>query len=92
MRAPDLITDAELAAAEAVHTRDPADHQAAGHQLWGNKTAESQADPENIDPRILEVTMPSDDHVALLAFIDRLERVKKKLPPDVAVLRRNLSD
>ena len=91
MRTPELITDAELRAAEAIHTRDPADGQAAGHQLWGAKSQESRTDLETVDPSILEVALLSDDHVALLAFIDRIERVKGKLPVATAVLRKNLS-
>jgi hypothetical protein len=91
MRAPDLISDNELREATAIHTMDPGYPDAAGHQLWGAKTSRSQADPSQPDPGILEVVLPSDDHVALLAFIERIARVKKDLPPDVVELRKNLS-
>jgi hypothetical protein len=87
MRAYQQITDAELRAADAIHTRDPADPNAAGHQLWGHQTAESQP---NADARIVEIALPSDDHAALLGLIDRIEKIKGRLPPDVAVLRKNL--
>jgi hypothetical protein len=91
MRSPDLISDAELQAATAIHTSDPSDPQAAGHQLWGNQTAQSQGDPTKLDPRIVEVALPSDDHVALLQLIERIALMKKSLPPDVVELRKNLS-
>jgi hypothetical protein len=77
-----------LIAAEAIHTRDPADPNAAGHQLWGHQSAESQ--PNDV-ANILEVALPSDDHQALLQLIARIERLKGKLPPDVVILRRNLN-
>jgi hypothetical protein len=89
MPAVTSISDTELRAADAIHTIDPQDRNAAGHQLWGNRSKESQV--QESDQKILEVKLPSDDHVALLALIDRIERVKGRLPPDVEVLRRNLS-
>lgn len=91
MLAPNLITDTELSAATAIHTMDPAHPHAAGHQLWGAKTARSQGDPEHTDPNIVEVALPADDHVALLHFIERIAQVKKSLPPDVVELRKNLA-
>jgi hypothetical protein len=91
MRSPDLISDAELQAATAIHTCDPNDSHAAGHQLWGDQTVRSQGDPTKLDPGILEVALPSDDHVALLQFIERIAQVKKSLPPDVVELRKNLA-
>jgi hypothetical protein len=83
------ISDAALREADAIHTIDPQDRNAAGHQLWGHRSQESQQTES--DEKILEIELPSDDHVALLALIDRIERVKGQLPPDVEVLRRNLS-
>ncbi len=91
MRAPDLISDVEIRDATAIHTIDPSDPNAAGHQLWGAKTSRSQSDPSQPDPGIVEVALPSDDHVALLQFIERLARIKRELPPDVVELRKNLS-
>jgi hypothetical protein len=89
MRPFSEITDGELRAAEGIHTRDPADPNAAGHQLWGgNQSAASQP---NSDAYVLEIALPSDDHQSLLALIARIEKVKGTLPPDVAVLRKNLS-
>jgi hypothetical protein len=90
MRASHLITDAELREATAIHTMDPSRPDAAGYQLWGNQTAQSQGDPENMDPHIVEVALPADDHMALLHFIERIARIKKDLPPDVVELRKNL--
>jgi len=90
MRAANLITDVEILDATAIHTIDPSDPNAAGHQLWGTKTSRSQSDPSHPDPQIVEVALPSDDHVALLQFIERLARVKQSLPPDVVELRKNL--
>jgi len=90
MRTPSVISDDELKAADGIHTFDPADLNAAGHQLWGNRTQESDAQT-NTDARIVELPLPSDDHVALLALISRIEKVKGRLPPDVEVLRKNLS-
>ena len=84
------ISEAEFATADAIHTIDPNDRNAAGHQLWGNRSKESQALTET-DETILEIELPSDDHVGLLALIHRIERAKGRLPPDVDVLRRNLS-
>ena len=49
------------------------------------------SDPVHEEANILEIALPSDDHVALLALIDRIEAAKGRLPPDVVVLRRNLS-
>jgi hypothetical protein len=83
------VSDAELSLADAIHTIDPHDPNAAGHQLWGHRSQESAQ--VQTDQRILEIELPSDDHVALLGLIDRIERVKGELPPDVEVLRRNLS-
>lgn len=91
MRTADSISDVELRNATAIHTIDPADPNAAGHQLWGRQTSRSQGNPENMDPGILEVALPSDDHVGLLQFIERIARVKKELPPDVVELRKNLA-
>jgi hypothetical protein len=91
MRMADLITDQELRDASAIHTIDPSHSDAAGHQLWGSKTTRSQSDPEHMDPRIIEVALPADDHVALLQLIERIARLKKELPPDVVELRKNLS-
>jgi hypothetical protein len=88
MRTSTEIPDAELRAAEAIHTRDPADPNAAGHQLWGHQTTVSQP---NDMANIVEIALLSDDHQALLGLIARIERIKGGLPPDVAVLRRNLS-
>jgi hypothetical protein len=88
MRAPAVISDHELSEAEGIHTFDPTDPNAAGHQLWGNKTQESAAQI-NADSRIVEIPLSSDDHVALLALISRIEKVKGKLLPDVEVLRTN---
>jgi hypothetical protein len=84
------ISDAELGQADAIHTYDPQDPNAAGHQLWGHRSQDSQVDDDG-DQSIVEVALPSDDHLALLTLIDRIERVKGTLPPDVQVLRRNLS-
>jgi hypothetical protein len=84
------ISDADLRQADAIHTIDPNDPHAAGHQLWGHQSKKSQVEPDP-NQRILEIALPSDDHVALLALIDRIERIKGRLPPDVEVLRRNLS-
>jgi hypothetical protein len=86
----DRISDEGLRAAEGIHTFDPADPNAAGHQLWGHRSKESQAPAEGYE-KVVEIALPSDDHVALLALIARIERVKGRLPPDVEVLRRNLS-
>ena len=83
------ISDTDLRQADAIHTFDPQDENAAGHQLWGHRSQESQV--QEVDRAILEIPLPSDDHVALLALIDRIERVKGQLPPDVEVLRKNLS-
>jgi hypothetical protein len=91
MRAANLISDDELRQATAIHTIDPTHPDAAGHQLWGTKTSRSKSHPEHPDPTILEVALPSDDHVALLQFIERIARIKKELPPDVVELRKNLS-
>jgi hypothetical protein len=90
MAAITTISDAELKRADAIHTVDPQDPHAAGHQLWGHRSQQSQVEP-HVDEHIVEIELPSDDHVALLALIDRIERIKGKLPPDVNVLRRNLS-
>jgi hypothetical protein len=84
------ISDFQLRQADSIHTFDPQDPHAAGHQLWGHRSQESQIDP-NPEQSILEIELPSDDHVALLALINRIERAKGSLPPDVKVLRRNLS-
>jgi len=91
MRSPELISDAEIQSATAIHTMDPGDLNAAGHQLWGAQTVRSQGDPTKLDPGILEVALPSDDHVGLLQFIERIANLKKSLPPDVVELRKNLS-
>jgi hypothetical protein len=91
MRAPELITDAEIRTATAIHTTDPGEPSAAGHQLWGNQTAKSQGDPAKLDAGILEIQLPSDDHVGLLQLIERIAHIKKDLPPDVVELRKNLS-
>jgi hypothetical protein len=90
MQSPSEITDAELATATGIHTCDPGDPTAAGHQLWGHRSEKSQAETGN-DKLVVEVALASDDHVALLEFISRVERLKGRLPPDVQVLRRNLS-
>jgi hypothetical protein len=90
MRTPSVISDRELSEAEAIHTFDPADPNAAGHQLWGDRSQKSNADNDD-DAKIAEIPLASDDHVALLALISRIEKVKGQLPPDVEVLRRNLS-
>jgi len=90
MQFASTISDQELRQADAIHTFDPADEQAAGHQLWGHESAKSQAKTAN-DGQVVEIALSSDDHVALLALIDRIERLKGSLPPDVTVLRRNLS-
>lgn len=84
------LTDVELRDADGIHTVDPFDPNAAGHQLWGHRSQESQT-PADREHRVVEIALPSDDHVALLALIDRIERVKGKLPPDVEVLRGNLA-
>ena len=91
MRRADTISDAELAAADGIHTVDPNDANAAGHQLWGHRSAASQEGRSEPDKLILEIALPSDDHVALLALIARIEKAKGSLPPDVAVLRKNLA-
>lgn len=90
MPAVSSVSDAELEQAQAIHTVDPQDRNAAGHQLWGHRSEKSQAGTEN-DEYVLEIALPSDDHVALLGLIDRIERIKGRLPPDVEVLRGNLS-
>jgi hypothetical protein len=90
MRTASQISDSELMHADGIHTVDPNDRHAAGHQLWGHRSEESQAQTSN-DRRVVEISLPSDDHVALLALIGRVESVKRQLPPDVEVLRRNLS-
>jgi hypothetical protein len=90
MRTVDLVSDRDLKDADGIHTVDPHDANAAGHQLWGHRSQESQAQTTN-DRRVIEISLPSDDHVALLALTARVERVKGRLPPDVEVLRRNLS-
>jgi hypothetical protein len=84
------ISDAELGQADAIHTTDPHDPHAAGHQLWGHRSQQSQVQAQT-DENVIEIELPSDDHVSLLALIDRIERVKGQLPPDVQVLRRSLS-
>jgi hypothetical protein len=84
------ISDADIRDADAIHTVDPHDSNAAGHQLWGHQSEKSVALPAS-GQKLVEIELPSDDHVALLALIDRIERIKGKLPPDVEVLRRNLS-
>jgi len=90
MPSASTVSDQELLQADGIHTVDPADPHAAGHQLWGHESVKSQAKTAN-DGFVVEIQLPSDDHVALLALIDRIERVKGKLPPDVVVLRHNLS-
>ena len=85
-----VVYDAELQGADAIHTVDPQDPDAAGHELWGHHSEKSQVQPDN-SQRIVEVPLPSDDHVALLALIDRIEVLKGSLPPDIEVLRRNLA-
>jgi hypothetical protein len=90
MRTASSISDSELKVAEGIHTVDPQDPTAAGHQLWGHRSQKSQAQTGN-DKKVIEIALPSDDHVALLALIARIEKVKGELPPDVVVLRRNLS-
>jgi hypothetical protein len=90
MRTLSLVSDSELQDAEGIHTVDPNDSHAAGHQLWGHRSEESQAQTSN-DRTVVEIALPSDNHVALLALIERVERVKGRLPPEVEVLRRNLS-
>jgi hypothetical protein len=90
MRAASAFSDAELMEADGIHTIDPNDPNAAGHQLWGHRSEKSQVQKAS-DQKIVEVQLLSDDHIALLGLIDRIERLKGQLPPDVAVLRRNLS-
>jgi len=80
----------ELKLADGIHTVYPNDTQAAGHQLWGHHSEESQAQTSN-HRKVVEIALPSDDQVALLALIARVEKVKGRLPPDIEVLRRNLS-
>jgi hypothetical protein len=84
------VSDLELKQADGIHTVDPHDTHAAGHQLWGHRSEESQAGTRN-DRKVVEIALPSDDHVALLALIGRVEKAKGRLPPDIEVLRRNLS-
>ena len=90
MRATPVISDFDLREADAIHTFDPDESNAAGHQLWGHKSQASDVQ-ESDDARIVEIPLPSDDHVALLALIAQIEKEKGRLPPDVEVLRRNLS-
>jgi hypothetical protein len=88
MRTAAAIADQEIRNAEGIHTVDPQDPNAAGHQLWGHRSKKSLA---TNDQNVLEIALPSDDHVALLALIARIEKLKGQLPPDVQVLRRNLA-
>ena len=90
MPAATQIIDAELRAADAIHTIDGLDFNAAGHLLGGHRSKESQAQTET-DDMILEIELPSDDHVALLAWIGRIEQDKGPLPPETRVLSQNLS-
>lgn len=90
MQTSSVISDQKLREADGIHTFDPADPHAAGYQLWGNKSQKSDA-YTNDAAKLVEIPLPSDDHVALLALIARIEKAKGGLPPDVEVLRRNLS-
>jgi hypothetical protein len=91
MRAPDLISDREIKEAHGIHTLDPRDPNAAGHHLWGDRSARSEPTPETPDPSLLAIALDSDDHVALLNLIARIERIKGTLPPDVKEMRKNLA-
>ena len=88
MRSASVIADEDIRAADGIHTVDPLDTNAAGHQLWGHRSQKSQSSEDKL---VLEIALPSDDHVALLALIARIEKLKGQLPPDVEVLKRNLS-
>lgn len=84
------LSDSEIKHAIGIFTLDPTDPDAAGHHLWGERPSIASDElPEDKHPA-LEIELPSDDHIALLKLIDRIERVKGSLPPDVVVLRANL--
>jgi hypothetical protein len=83
------VSDADLRRARGIYTVDPFDSNAPGHHLWGERTETVSEDVE--ESETLEIALPSDDHVTLLTLIDRIERLKGGLPPDVRVLRKNLS-
>jgi hypothetical protein len=90
MQTHPLIADQQLKDADGIHTVDPDNRNAAGYQLWGTESQKSRAQTAN-DGKVVEIALSSDDHAALLSLIARIETLKGRLPPDVEVLRRNLS-
>lgn len=85
------VSDREIKRAAGIYTVDPSDPDAAGHHLWGERSevvSEEASGDQN--GAVLEIELHSDDHLSLLDLIDRIDRQKGSLPPDVVVLRKKL--
>jgi hypothetical protein len=69
MAAATAISDAELRAADAIHTIDPYDRNAAGHQLWGHRSQESQVQERcAASSGTCEQTGPADRSLSVTMF------------------------
>lgn len=90
MRKPQFISDRELAKAKIIATYDPV--TAEGHKLWGQDSLARVTTPGAAASRVnnVNVEVETQDERLLLQLINRVERVRGRLPGDVQLLRQSL--
>ena len=90
MQRPESISDAQVAEAERIATFDPETMD--GHDLWGQESighgraSSAAAYQENI----LKIVLPTNDRSGLVALINRIEKIRGRLPQDVERLRTQI--
>jgi hypothetical protein len=91
MRTPEYVSDAEMAGADGILTFDPL--TGTGHTVWGSDCVARGVAPgaPAHHVKLVNLEMAADDTAGLLKLLDRIQRVRGRLPRPMVELRAALS-
>jgi len=90
MQKPESVSDSQIAEADFIATHDP--DAEGGHQLWGHESLSHSRSPGAAPYAVkgLDIEVAKADHATLLDLINRVERIRGRVPQAVQRLREEL--
>ena len=90
MQRLESVSDAQVAEADIIATYAPETMD--GHQLWGQEAIGHGRAPGAAAYRekTLKIELPTGDRSGLVALINRIEKIRGRLPQDVERLRTQI--
>ena len=90
MPTPEFVSEAQVAEADIIGTYDPETMN--GHQLWGQESVGHGRAPGAAAYRekTLSIELPTSDRGGLIALINRVEKIRGRLPQEVQRLRTQI--